>query len=95
MLHQRDAAYDEGYFAVLYHDMDASCLEAIQAYRPLLRPEAANTLLDWPLNDVVHAWENRVATRKQERWLADLRLCYLDLKASEAAWDAYRRETAK
>ena len=40
MLHQRDAAYDEGYFAVLYHDMDASCLEAIQAYRPLLRPSA-------------------------------------------------------
>ena len=96
MLHQKESAYDEGYCAVLYHDEDASCADAIQAYRPHLRPEAADTLLEWPLSHVINAWDSEdMLETLTQKWLADFRLRYLDLKRSEAAWNAFRMEIGR
>lgn len=93
MLHQKDAAYDEAFCAVLYPEEDTSCADAIQAYRQRLRPETRHTLLEWTLGDVIDTWQGLATGRVQRKWLADFRLRYLDLKKSEAAWDAYQRET--
>ena len=89
MLHQEPAEYVEGFCAVLYHDGDEACTEAITAYRRHLRNEADGTLLSWPLGDLVTAWEGAAVTPDEEHWLADFRLRYLDLSASEAAWVAF------
>jgi hypothetical protein len=86
MLHQSPAEYAEGYCAVLYHDGDGTCAEAITVYRGHLRPHAGGTLLAWPLSDLVTAWEAAAKSLDEKRWLAALRLRYLALSASEAAW---------
>ena len=95
MLHQRDGAYDEAFCAVLYPEEDTSCADAIQAYRLRLRPETKHTLLEWTLGDVIDRWQELAKARSQRTWLADFRLRYLDLEASKAAWQAFRRETGK
>jgi hypothetical protein len=90
MLRQAQPAYDEGYCAVLYHEGAQGCAPAIDAYRACVRPEAANTLLAWPLGDVVRRWGALVETPNQRAWLAKFRLRYLDLAASADAWQAFR-----
>lgn len=97
MLHQKDAAYDEGVCAVLYPEKDTSCADAIQAYRQRLRLEAMHTLCEWTLGDLVGAWESEdlLVTPNQQKWLADFRLRYLDLEASRPAWNAYCEQIAK
>ena len=94
MLHQTPPEYAEGYCAVLYHDGDEKCTDSIAAYRSHLRPEADRTLLSWRLSDVVAAWDGAAETPNEERWLTALRLRYLDLPASEEAWDGFRRRDA-
>lgn len=91
-MHQAPAESAEGYCAVLYHDGDKKCTEAITAYRRHLHPEAERTLLSWRLSDVVAAWEGAAETPDEKRWLAALRLRYLDLSASEEEWIAFRSE---
>lgn len=90
MLRQPDATYAEGYCAVVYPTGDKACAEAIAAYRPLLRPEGAPTLLVWQLEAVVAAWTGRLETTDERAWLAAFHLRYLDLPASEAAWQAFK-----
>lgn len=90
MLHQKDAVYDEAFCAVLYPKEDGSCADAIRAYRQRLQPERKHTLLEWTLGDVVNTWQELVTVPAQRKWLADFRLRYLDLEASQTAWDVYR-----
>jgi hypothetical protein len=91
MLRQEPPEYSEGFCAVLYHDDDASCVEAMQAYRAHLLPESELTLLDWPLSAMVDAWTYQLETPEQQSWLDRFRLRYLDLGASDAAWSAFQR----
>jgi len=89
MLHQRAPVYRHGYCAVVYHDGDLACEQALQAYRRTLRPEAAHTLLEWRLSGLVHLWEGLLAGCEQRQWIDDFRLRYLDLEASQRAWEAF------
>ena len=90
MLKQEPPRYVQAHAAVLYHDDDNSCPEAMEAYRSVLRPEAQDTLLDWPLSVVLETWEKLLETAEQKSWFEDFRLRYWSLDASEEAWVAYR-----
>jgi len=97
MLKQDPPTYSEAFAAVLYHDDDTSCLKAMRSYRSHLRPEAQDTLLDWPLSMVLEAWPDALETPDERSWFADFRLRYWDLDASQPAWDEFneRRIGAK
>lgn len=93
ILHQPEQVYQEGFCAVVYHDQDAACRKAIEAYRLQLEPRAQSTLLDWPLGHLVERWAGLLQTRAQHEWLNAFRLRYLDLEASRPAWDTYKEES--
>jgi len=89
MLNQQDPTYTEAYCAVVYHDADSICGQAITAYRNFLRPEFQHTLLTWPLRTIVGAWETLLAADEEVDWLGAFQRRYLNLAASEGAWMAF------
>jgi hypothetical protein len=89
MLRQPQPQYAEGYLAVLYHDLDANCPDAIRSYRGQLTPQGEATLLEWPLGKVVHTLAN--ATNADRAWLAALKERYIDVALSDADYAAYQR----
>lgn len=86
MLHQDDSRYTHGYCALVHHEGDSGCDQAVQAYRQLLRPEAAHTLLVWRLGDLMERWTSQDLARAHREWINAFRLRYLDLGASRHAW---------
>ncbi len=85
LLRHPRSKYAAGSFAVVYHPQDAGTAEAIAAYRALLRPAAAGAAFRaFPLDQLIAAWQPRVETVSQRRWLSDFSIRYLDLSASEA-----------
>ena len=93
ILHQPEQVYQEGFCAVVYHDEDAACIRAIEAYRPQLEPGAESTLLDWPLGNVVERWSGQLQSRAQREWLNAFRLRHLDLEASRPAWQIFKEQS--
>jgi hypothetical protein len=94
MLHQSDSRYAEGYCAVLYHDEDTACATSITAYRSYVQSAATDTLLEWPLHDVISQWETCAATNAEQQWLRAFRMRYLDLEASQPAWVAFQEHAS-
>lgn len=86
MLNQKPSEFDEGLFFIIHHDLDQDCPRAIEAYSEHLTPEGAATLLRYSLGDVIAAWGKVGQTRAVNDWLAQFRLRYLMLDASEPAW---------
>jgi len=93
ILHQPEPAYQEGYCAVVYHEEDAACVRAIDAYRPLLNPGAESKLPDWPLGQVVALWSDQLQNPAEREWLDAFRLRYLDLESSRPAWEMFKGRT--
>jgi hypothetical protein len=91
--HQPESPYSEAFTAVLSHQRDTVCKNALVAYRKYLLPEGRATLLEWSLDDLINRWLARVDTRETISWLHSLRLRYLDLEASEAEWQLMRRNS--
>jgi hypothetical protein len=86
MFHQPGLKYDEARCAVVYHDDDLSCTNAIDAYCQHLRPEVRHTLLRWPLRTVMAAWSVAATAGSQRAWLAAFRRRCVDLSESDEAW---------
>lgn len=78
--------YVESFCAVVAHPLDARLPEICDTYRQHLQPEGKTTLLSWPLDVLLNAWRPLAATREERFWVQSLRLRYLDMEASEAAW---------
>jgi hypothetical protein len=85
-LHQPEPTYQEGFCAIIYHDGDTACTQAIDAYRAHLEPLGQTTLQTWCLSEVVGCWAGLVQRRARREWLNAFRLRYLGLQASQPAW---------
>lgn len=89
MCAQPDSQYDEGYCAVVYHPEDHDCPLAVKAYRETLQPHANPTLLEWRIDTIIQNWStNSGNSRSTHDWLSAFRLRYLDLDASQPAWES-------
>lgn len=88
MLQQPGSPYAECRAAVVYHKLDSACETALAGYGKLLTPQGRATLLDWPLDALIQAWEGAAAGPEVRKWLARFRQRYLDLELSQTAWDA-------
>jgi hypothetical protein len=80
--------FSTGRLMLVYHPADTEMEATLQAYRALLKPEDA-TFLALPLDRLVEKWRRSDLSEKEARWLADFRLRYLDLSASQADYEAY------
>ena len=93
MLHKDAPRFQEGYCAVIYHDGDTACTKALGIYRPLLRPDAPSSLLSWSLLDIITRWCQLPHPRAVREWLNAFHLRYIDLQASQPAYEHYIRNT--
>ncbi len=89
-LHQRNNVYSEGYCAVVYHEDDTACSDALRRYRYQLREEALATLLDWPLGNVIDRWSEESMPSVHRKWIDGFRRRYLTLEESQQEWDEFR-----
>lgn len=94
MLNQAEPEFAEGSCAVVYHQDNDHCADAIDAYRQHLLPRGDETLIAWPLDRVITAWDP-VLEPEQRKWLDDFRARYLDLDASESAWLSFIRDDGR
>lgn len=92
VLRRSAGRYKEAFCAVISHDLDEGCPDAIKAYREKLTEAGQATLLEWPLGDIFSSWHPSAATRQQSDWLSALRLRYVDVSASDLAWNKYREK---
>jgi len=91
MLHQKTPNFDEGYIAVVHPLADKECVDAIAEYRRVLLPEGERTMLHWPLETIVGAWEEALRDDDElHKWIELFQLRYLQLEASEEAWRRFR-----
>jgi len=90
LLHHPRSRHAAGRFALVRHAGDHECADTVAGYRRLLKP-GDDSFLDLPLDHVVSAWERAAPREECRRWLADFRLRYLDLAASEEEWRCHRR----
>jgi hypothetical protein len=86
LCHQKTRKYVECFCAVVSHPQDVSCLKAVADYGEHLLSEGKKTLLPWSLDTLVNTWLPLATTREESSWLQAFRLRYLDLEASEPAW---------
>lgn len=94
MLHQDGPEYDEGFNAVVYPAGDASCADALTAYREHLTHPAQTSLVAWPLHEVVDRWLASRPPARYLKWLRAFRLRYLDLEPSRTTWDLHLESNA-
>ena len=90
MLQQSGSPYAECRAAVVYHEKDSACKNALKDYCALLTPQGEATLLDWPLDALIQAWEKIAEGAEEQKWLALFRQRYLDIELSQAAWECRR-----
>jgi hypothetical protein len=79
--------YGSGRFLLVYHPLDVKCAAALKVYKTLLKPED-RSFIAVPLDIVVEKWRQCVSTAAEKQWLDDFSLRYLDLQASESAFNA-------
>ena len=89
-LHQRNSVYSEGRYAVVYHEDDSACKQALCRYQDHLREEALSTLLDWPLGNVIDRWSEQSMPSVHRKWIDGFRRRYLALEESKQEWDEFR-----
>jgi hypothetical protein len=77
--------YKVGRLMLVRHPADTECVATVHGYQALLRPDDS-TFMDMPLDRLVDTWSRVAVTHKVRKWLADFRLRYLDLSASEDEW---------
>ncbi len=78
--------YDEGFCAVVHHEQDEDCTEAIAEYAKHLSPVGRETFLDWPLSTLIGTWRGLVEDPNDRKWIEDFSLRYLELEKSEEEW---------
>ncbi len=88
--YQKALKYAECFCAVVSHPQDVSCPKAVTDYGGHLLPAGKETLLPWSLETLINAWLPLAATREETSWLQAFRLRYLDLDASEPAWQQWQ-----
>ena len=86
LLHNTARTYSECFCAVVSHPLDTGCPGSISSYSEHLLPSGRESLLSWPLNSLIDTWQSLASNREERSWLQSLRLRYLELEASEAAW---------
>jgi hypothetical protein len=90
MLAKPKSPYSYGHFMVVYHPEDLECVEAIQAYRKLLKPEDP-TFLDLPLDQLFEQYiEFAAQTRLEGEWAERFQERYLFLVDSQTEWEGRR-----
>jgi hypothetical protein len=77
--------YSTGRFILVYHPMDAKCVEALNVYQALLRPEDAS-FAAIPLDRLIALWSAAVISAADQLWIRRFLTRYLDLEASEAEY---------
>jgi len=91
--HQQESSYAESSSAVISHPRDKKCDKALSAYCENLLPEGKANLLKWPLDYLISKWLVHTDTKEEQSWLQAFHLRYLDLEASETAWQQTRGES--
>ncbi len=89
MLNQSKRKFAEAFCAVIHHDKDNHCPDALNNYRSNL-VAAQPTLLQWTLGDLVGLWRSMLTDRRDADWLNAFRLRYRALDASQPAWSMFR-----
>jgi hypothetical protein len=84
------SAYASGRFLLVYHALDAECVEALEEYKTLLKPDD-RSFSAMPLDKLVALWKRVMATEAERQWLEDFSLRYLELEASQAAFEEASR----
>ena len=75
----------QGWLAVVHHPADPECTRAVAGYGELLT-EPDVCLLDWSLERVAAAWRPAVEGTRHEQWLDAFHRRYVDMSASDGAW---------
>lgn len=86
LLHCPESRYNEAYSVVILHPMDGKCQSAYRLYSDKLTPKGINTLLNWPLDDLITTWKPLVETDDERSWLRSFSRRYLELEGSEKYW---------
>jgi hypothetical protein len=80
--------YSRGTLVLVRHPGDTHCAEVVEGYRALLKPDD-DSFLDLPLDRLAKTWSQIGMFGPQREWLCAFRLRYLELWASEEAWQHY------
>jgi hypothetical protein len=91
MLLLPDSTYSSGRFMLIYHPLDIECLEALEVYKALLKPET-NSFMAMPLDRLIKLWKGEVTSSASRQWITDFSLRYFELEASE---DEFKNLTEK
>jgi len=83
-----ESRYSRGRLMLLRHPGDKSCADAARSYQELLLP-GDGTFVDMPLNRLADWIATLDLDDGHAAWLDALRLRYLDLAASQEAFDAW------
>jgi hypothetical protein len=78
-----------GRLVVVHHPADARCVSALASYRESLMP--GSVVESWPLDWIVDRWTTAAEGADEEAWARSLRERYVDLSASEGAWESLKR----
>jgi hypothetical protein len=85
--HDPKEAFAVGRLMLVRHPKDTDCAAVVAGYQALLKPND-DTFVDMPLDRLVNAWRPLLNDDEEHAWLNAFHLRYLDLSASEAAWQA-------
>jgi hypothetical protein len=85
MLLAPGSPFESGQFLLVYHPLDVECVNALNVYKQLLKPED-RSFTAMPLDILVDRWKQSVSTSAEKQWLDRLSLRYLDLQASDTEY---------
>lgn len=77
--------YACGFFMLVRHPEDKQCIETVDIYKGLLKPED-DSFLDYSLDKLVDKMDLALQDASLESWLAKFRKRYLNLSGSEEEW---------
>lgn len=86
MLLHPESSFAGGQFILLYPSQNSRVGETANRYRGLLRPED-ETFRVLPLENLHETWKSLVSSPSQQAWLDAFHLRYLDLSASQEAFE--------
>lgn len=92
--HDPNESYAAGRLMLVRHAEDEGCRTVAENYRSLLNP-TDDTFIDMPLGRLVDAWRPLLLDDAERTWLEAFYQRYLNLAASEAAWDAQAPQTKR
>ncbi len=92
--HRAAAPGTRGRLVLVHHPGDTAIAPVVDQYRAFLT-SPDDTFAAWSLDWLIEAWDAVAESEAERRWLADFRLRYLSLAASEEAWKAVRLRPAE